>query len=327
MTSPPDDRPVDLVAIGETMVAFTAREAGREYLAVLAGAESNVAVGLAALGHTARWVSRLGDDHLGRLVADELTARGVEVVVDRDELRPTGVMTKHVLAGTTERRYYRSESAARLLAASDLRRIGPARWIHVTGITAAISPSASELVTALVDRRDQHGARVSFDVNLRPVLWSDTDVAASTLLAVARRADLVFVGDDEARTLFGTDDVDRLAELVLQRPDQELVLKRGAGPATVVVGDERSSVPALPTPVLDLVGAGDAFAAGYLAGQCRGWTVDARLRLAHAMSSLVIGVLEDVVPSEAAAELALRSPDDLARHWPHAGSDTAGWGP
>lgn len=322
MTPPPDTRPVDVVAIGETMVAFTASGGAREYLAVLAGAESNVAVGLASLGHAARWVSRLGDDHLGRLVADELAARGVEVVVERDEVHPTGVMTKHVLAGATERRYYRSESAARRLAPSDLRRLGPARWVHVTGITPAISSSAAELVTTIVHRRDEHGASVSFDVNLRPVLWRDTDVAASTLLAIARRADLVFVGDDEALTLFGTDDAERLASLVLERPDQELVVKRGAGPATAVTSAGSVTVPALPTPVVDAVGAGDAFAAGYLAGRCRGWSPAARLRLGHAMASLVLGVLEDTVPASAAAELAELSPDELDRRW--TGRDRAG---
>lgn len=313
MTAPGDTQHVDVVTIGETMVAFTASEGAREYLAVLAGAESNVAVGLTALGHTARWVSRLGDDPLGRFVAAEIADRGVDVVADRDAARPTGVMTKHVGADATERHYYRSESAARQLSPADLGRIGPADWIHVTGITAAISPSAAELVAALVERRSEHRARVSFDVNLRPVLWSDTATAAATLLTVARRADLVFVGDDEARLLFGTDDIDDLAALVLGRPDQQLVLKRGGRPASVVVGGEVVTVPAVGATVVDPTGAGDAFASGYLAACCRRWPLPARLQLGHAMAALVIGVLEDVVPVRAARELAALSVDELDR--------------
>lgn len=325
MTAPAHSHHVDVVAIGETMVAFTARGGeAREYLAVLAGAESNVTVGLSSLGHRTRWVSRLGDDHLGRLVAAELADRGVEVAVELDDVWPTGVMTKHVVADTTERRYYRNQSAARRLSPADLGRIGSADWIHVTGITAAISPSAAELVTAIVEHRDEHGARVSFDVNFRPALWSDTAAAGSTLLAIARQADLVFVGDDEAAALFGTDDVDELVGLLLARADQELVLKRGSGPATAVVGGEAVTVAATGATVVDPTGAGDAFASGYLAGCCRRWPASARLRLGHAMAALVIGVLEDVVPARAAGDLAAATPDDLARRSRHGpGSGTA----
>lgn len=305
----------DLVAIGETMVAFVSRGDRRRYLAVTAGAESNVATVMAGLGCRVRWVSRLGDDPLGRLIEDSLAAAGVDVAVVVDSARPTGAMTKHVTPSGTRSQYYRSESAARELAPDDLVRVGRTQWIHVTGITAALSPSAAELVEAIVDRRGAGGGRVSFDFNHRPALWPDAATAAGALLPLARRSDLVFIGDDEAERLFDTTAPEVLAELMLSDGDQQLVLKRGAGPASVVTGRGSMSVPSLSAEVVDPTGAGDAFAAGYLAATIRDWPVAARLRLGHLMASRVIGVLDDTPPPLPASELAALSPASLELLW------------
>jgi 2-dehydro-3-deoxygluconokinase len=317
----------DVVTVGETMVAFTGRGDGREYLAVTAGAESNVAAGLATLGLRTRWVSRLGDDHLGRFVVGAIAARGVDVAVVHDVDRATGVMTKHVDHGTTARHYYRSESAARELSPSDLQRIGRTDWIHVTGVTCAISPSAAALVDAALDGRTALGSRVSFDVNLRPTLWTSSSEAADHLLRAARRADLVLIGDDEAATLFDITDERSLADLILVRDDQELVLKRGPDPATLLTTAGVLTEPALPTDVVDATGAGDAFAAGYLGARCLGWPPPARLRLGHFLASRVVSTIEDVCPPLTDPEREELSPEFLATRWAavtrHSGD---GWG-
>ena len=305
----------DLITIGETMVAFVSRDDPVRYRAIPAGAESNVAAGVARLGCRARWVSRLGDDPLGHFVADSIATRGVDVAVVWDPARPTGVMTKHVTPAGTVGQYYRSESAARELSVDDLGRAGPARWIHVTGITAALSQSAADLVAAIAERRGEHDGRVSFDVNYRPALWPNAATAARVLQPLARGADVVFVGDDEAAALFGTTDADELAGMILGRADEDLVLKRGAGPASIISATGEVSVPALPAEVIDPTGAGDAFAAGYLAATNFGWPPEARLRLGHLMASRVVGVLDDVPPPFTAAELAALSPDILASRW------------
>ncbi len=305
----------DVVTFGETMTAFVARDDGPEYVAVTAGAESNVAAGVATLGLRARWVSRLGDDPLGHRIAAEIAGRGVDVAVVHDPVHPTGVMTKHVVGDAAIRRYYRSQSAARGLSSADLDRIGGTSWIHVTGITCAISPSANELVDAVLERRGDHGARVSFDVNLRPSLWTSVSAAAERLLRAARRADLVFIGDDEALALFDTTDERALAELVLRRDDQELVLKRGAGPTTLATASGAVTEPSLPADVVDVTGAGDAFAAGYLAGRCWDWPPSARLRLGHLMASRVITTIEDSSPPLTAPERETLTPDGLAARW------------
>ncbi len=156
---------------------------------------------------------------------------------------------------------------------------------------------------------------MAFDVNHRPALWPDPPTAARVLLPLARRADVVFIGDDEAETLFGTSDTGALATLILRREGQELVLKRGSGPATLVTGDRQVSQPALPARVIDPTGAGDAFAAGYLAATSFGWPLRARLQLGHLMAARVVGVLEDVPPPFTAVELGALSPASLASRW------------
>ena len=286
------------------MVAFVALDDDTSFTAVTAGAESNLATGVAALGRASRWVSRLGDDPLGRLVVREVTDRGVDVNVEIDRSRPTGLMTKHIIGGTTDRRYYRSGSAASALGPANVGSIDGATWVHVTGITPALSASARSLVEAVADREGTGDAKVSFDVNLRPVLWTDLATAADVLLSVARRCDVVFIGDDEAEALLGTSDADELAAAILERDDQELIVKRGAGPATLRTTTTSVTELAHHVDVVDPTGAGDAFAAGYLAGHCMGWEETARLRLGHAMAARVLGVTADVVPPFTDDELA-----------------------
>lgn len=311
---PPEDR-VDLVSIGETMVGLVSHDDPRRFTATMAGAESNVAVGIAQLGHRARWVSRLGDDPLGRFLVAEIAGRGVDVAAELDAARPTGILTKHVDEARTIVQYYRSESAARALSVDDLRRAGRADRIHVTGITPALSTSAATLVEAIVDRSAGLDGRVSFDVNYRPVLWPDVATAARVLLELARRSDVVFIGDDEAGALFGTSDPDALGDLILRGDDHELVLKRGSHGATVVTSRGQVAERALTADVVDATGAGDAFAAGYLAASCSGWSMVDRLRLGHVMGARVVGVLDDTPPPFTPAERAELSPDRLAVLW------------
>lgn len=293
---------VDLVTLGETMAAFVRDARTDRFRVATAGAESNVAAGLAQLGCRTRWLSRLGDDELGHLVADSIVGYGVDVVVDWDLERPTGLCVKEVGSSGTRMRYYRSSSAARHLDDMDLSHLDEAPWIHLTGVTPALSPQDCNVVTAVLARA-RGRTRVSFDINYRPVLWPDVAAATNTLIPLARLADVVFIGEDEAEALVGTTAVDDVAETLLRTEDQELVFKRGAGAVTLITSNGRLSEPAKPVDIVDLVGAGDAFAAGYLAGSIWGWSASSRLKLGHFLAARVIGVTEDVGPRIAALEL------------------------
>jgi 2-dehydro-3-deoxygluconokinase len=257
------------------------------------GAESNVAAHAAALGRRAGWHSRLGDDALGRRLAGQLARRGVELSgVVFDAGRPTGLYVKDPGAGVS---YYRVGSAAAGFTPADAAVVplGGVRVLHVSGITAAISASAAAFLDHLIDRARHDGVAVSFDVNHRPGLWSAA-TAAAALDPLVRRADIVFAGQDEADALWGTADADAV-RCRFPEPAQ-LVVKDGAFGATAFADGEAAFEPSLPVEVVDAVGAGDAFAGGYLAAWLGGAQLRMRLRAGHERAALTMSTTWDSVP-------------------------------
>ena len=256
------------------------------------GAESNVASHVASFGGEARWFSRLGDDPLGHRIARQLNERGVDVsAVVFDARHPTGVYFKDPGHGV---RYYRAGSAAAHLSAADADAVDLAgvAVLHVSGITAAISASAAGFAEAMIDRARGAGVRVSFDVNHRAPLWT-AEVAAPVLLALARRADVVFVGRDEAEHLWTTTDAASVHALIPGAG--ELVVKDGDIGATVFAGGETVFEPALTVEVVEAVGAGDAFAGGYLSALLEGLPLAERLRRGHRRAALTLQTTSDSV--------------------------------
>ena len=294
----------DALTLGETMAALHRKPGSNLFQATPAGAESNVAIGMAQLGCSTRWVSRVGDDDFGLLITDAIGSYGVDIHIQKDDVFSTGLMVKEINAGSSRVHYYRSQSAARGLNVNILFDVGESTWFHLTGVTPALSAGGAEVVAAIVEGRSGHNGRVSFDVNYRPTLWPDLQRARDTLIGIARRADLVFIGDDEAECLLGTTDVDEIAGVLLTADDQELVMKRGSGPATYMGRSDKISVPARPVEVVDVTGAGDAFASGYLAADCWGWDPASRLRLGHFMAARVVGSLSDLGPDIKQSDIA-----------------------
>ncbi|NMR21264.1 sugar kinase [Cellulomonas fimi] len=265
-----------------------------------AGAESNVARHLADLGLASCWVSALGDDPLGERIAAGLAAASVDVSwVPRRADAPTGVFFKDPTPGGTRVLYYRHGSAASALSPGDVDGwpLDRTRLVHLTGITPALSESCAAMTDAVLDRCAALGVPVSFDVNHRATLWS-TDDAAERLLALARRATIVLVGLDEAERLWSTSTADDVAALidgprlvVVKDSDREAVeIDRSAGvPA-------RHAEPARRVHVVEPVGAGDAFAAGFLGAWLRGDPAPERLRLGHSLAAWTMGTVGDHRP-------------------------------
>ena len=223
-----------------------------------------------------------------------------------DDRHPTGLYVKDPGNGVL---YYRRGSAAAQLAEPDAEAVslGGVDLLHVSGITAAISASASSYLTRVMARAREHGVPVSFDVNHRAPLWDDLDTAAGglldpaaasaapVLLELARSADIVFVGRDEAETLWGTATAADVRALL---PDvAELVVKDGDVGATAFVGADEVFEPAMVVEVVEAVGAGDAFAGGYLAGLLSGDAIADRLRAGHERAARTLQTTTDSVPA------------------------------
>ncbi|AEY85518.1 PfkB-family carbohydrate kinase [Streptomyces hygroscopicus subsp. jinggangensis 5008] len=295
-------RPGPVVCVGETMAALVpdgsdSLEAARRMRLSVAGAESNVAMYLADLGIPVSWLSALGDDALGRRVRAEIAASGADVsAVRQDPKRPTGLLIKEPSGDRTRVRYYRTGSAASALGPGVLHdpRVKAASMVHLTGITAALSPSCRRLVERALAPSGQRPYSVSFDVNHRPALWPG-GTAGRVLRELANRADVTFVGLDEAQELW--DMSLRPADLRDLLPGPRLlVVKDGGRASTVFAGKDVWSVPAPHVDVVEPVGAGDAFAAGFLAGLLRGADMPRALRLGHITAASALRVTGDHGP-------------------------------
>ncbi|MFH8390385.1 sugar kinase [Streptomyces sp. NPDC018036] len=298
---------VDVVALGESMVTFLPTRAGRladvpSFERGIGGAESNVACVLARAGHSARWVGRVGADGFGDHLVEAITAYGVDTsAVRRDPGRPTGVYFRTAGDRATDAHevaYYRAGSAASAMTArnTDLAAARSGRVLHLSGITAALSEGCLDLMRELTAPRAGRPL-VSFDVNHRPALWRGRTEGPRVLLDLARGADIVFVGDDEARDAWGLHGARAIRE-ALPEPGV-LVVKDGGSGAVMFAGnggaaDTAVLVSAPQVDVVAAVGAGDAFAAGFLSATLRGLPARDRLRHGHLTAAAALTVPGDL---------------------------------
>jgi 2-dehydro-3-deoxygluconokinase len=288
-----------VITAGETMVLGVPARPGRLRHATslelkVGGAESNVAIALSRLGISTGWVSFLGDDEAGQLVLDRVRGEGVDTSqVRRLQDHPTGLYLRELVGAATRVYYYRRDSAASAMAedAFDPGYLVGAEFLHLTGITPALSEKCRRFVLWVAEGAGESGTRLSFDVNYRSKLWSPEEARAFAE-ELLPRVDLFFVGDEEARALWGRDDEKFLRELAGMGP-QEVVLKKGKEGSVAVLGGEVLEQPAFTIEEVDPVGAGDAFVAGYLAGHLWDLGAEERLRVANAMGALSVATLGD----------------------------------
>jgi len=296
-----------VVCFGETMGMFTPTssvplDTADGFTLGAGGAESNVAMHLAELGHAVAWAGAVGTDPVGTRIIGALDSAGVDTRwVGRTAHAPTGLYLKEPDTGNGAHVfYYRRGSAGSMLTIQDAVGwpLAGARWIHTTGITAALSDTCSALVEHVLDHAGAWGASVSFDINFRPGLWPITE-AAPRLRALARKATVVFVGLDEAATLWGCRTAAEVRAL-LPEP-RYLVVKDSSTDATEFVrhgdgGESVTTVLAHSVEVVEPVGAGDAFAAGYLSGLIGEAPSAERLERGHSRAAWALGSREDFRP-------------------------------
>lgn len=309
----------DLVTLGETMGLVAAEGVGtleyaRDFRFGIGGAESNVAIGVARLGGSATWLGRVGSDATGDLIERRLRAEGVDTIAIRDRAF-TGLMVRHRrTAGLVHVDYHRAGSAGSRLAPADVPvdLLSGARILHVTGITPALSDTARATVFHAVETARAAGVTVSVDINYRAKLWSRYE-AAPVLRDLVSRADVVFAGPDEAALVLGEGEkpADGLAAL----GPTEVVIKDGARGCHGLIAGERYAVDALTVTVVDPVGAGDAFVAGYLAERLAGLAPAERLATAVAVGAFAVTVPGDCegLPSRADLAVVFSATDDVAR--------------
>jgi 2-dehydro-3-deoxygluconokinase len=326
----PRKGPGSVVTLGETMALLDVPAGGGLRTGAclpvgIGGAESNVAIGLARLGVPSTWISRVGQDAFGALVTREIRAEGVRVIARQDPTAPTGLMVKEHRGGRPRQvRYYRSGSAASRLTPADLDEdaIGSADVLHLSGITPALGQGPLRTVERAMEIAQAAGTLVSFDVNYRKTLWS-LDDAGPVLARLVGAVDLLFAGPEEAALLLGWQSEpsgtesfevgEKLARGLARLGSRTVVVKLGSLGAFALVGDRAHRAPTQPVDVVDAVGAGDAFVAGYLSEQVAGSGVPDCLRMGNTLGGAVCRAPGDWEGLPTRDDLAEQAADEIIR--------------
>ena len=261
----------EIVTFGETMAVMAPGQKGKlssvsDFSLQIAGAESNTAVGVSRLGHTASWISAVGDDELGRFVVDKIKCEGVDTsLVKIDNKHRTGLMIKEIVEDKTTVYYYRENSALSNMSMDDIKTdsLLDSKIIHFTGITPVLSKSCRAAVLELMGWARENGKIISFDPNIRRKIWGDTDYLP-LLTEMLEFSDIALLGLSEARELYGIDDVREIAKNILEKGVSIVVIKDGANGAYCANREEFLFIPPIKCNPVDSVGAGDGFNAGFL---------------------------------------------------------------
>ena len=296
----------DVATFGEAMTLLVADRPGPLELAEnfhkrTAGAETNVAIGLARLGLKVGWPSRLGDDSMARYLLATMRAEGVDCSkVVCDPAQRTGFRFKGRLApgehGDPPVEYHRRGSAASRMGPADVDAnwLRSARHLHATGVFAAISASSLDAARESLRVMRAAGRTISFDPNLRPTLWASTDTMRTEVNALAAQADWVLPGLEEGRLLTGRDTPEAIAAFYRERGARLVIVKLGPEGAYVDADTGCARVPGFPVAeVVDTVGAGDGFAVGVISALLEGRSAIEAARRGAGIGARAVQVLGD----------------------------------
>jgi 2-dehydro-3-deoxygluconokinase len=307
---------LDVVTLGEAMLMLVADQPGpleavQGFHKRTAGAETNVAIGLARLGLRVGWGSRLGTDSMGRYLRNEIEREGVDCSqVAWDDDAPTGFQFKGRVTDGSDPlvEYHRKGSAASRMTTAQLDEawLLRARHLHVTGVFPAISASCLAVTQRAIAVMRGAGRSLSFDPNLRPTLWASQALMRDTLNALAVQCDSVLPGIEEGHVLTGSRDPVDIARHYRERGVARVVVKLGAEGAYY---DDRDAgcgyVSAFPVEkVVDTVGAGDGFAVGVLSALIAGRSIVDAARRGAWIGALAVQVIGDTegLPTRAQLE-------------------------
>jgi 2-dehydro-3-deoxygluconokinase len=297
----------EVVTLGECLLALVASTPGPlaesgAFERHVAGAEANVAVGLARLGHRVAYIGRLGADGFGTAIVRRLRGEGVDVSHLAVDPAPTGVMIRERRAvGPAQVLYYRTGSAGSRLEATDVDAAAAdgafegARWLHITGITPALSTAARGAVERAIVLARERALTISLDLNLRRKLWSEAD-AARAFRDLSSRVDMVMGDEDEVQLTTGAKGPgEKLAKALLALGPSTSIVKLGADGAVAATSKGTIRVPALPlAAIVDPVGAGDAFAAGVIAARLDDEPLERALAWGCACAAAALGTVGDM---------------------------------
>jgi 2-dehydro-3-deoxygluconokinase/2-dehydro-3-deoxygalactonokinase len=301
----------DVVTLGESLIQLNAVTRGPLRHVTLferhvAGAETTVAVCVRRQGLSSGLITRVGDDEFGKCILNWVRGEGVDTSQIRvDTEAPTGiyfVQRGFPIPSESKMFYYRKGSAGSRISPSDVDPdyLGAAKLFHTTGITPALSETALEATRKALEISISNNLIVSFDTNIRPVLWGSIDNAVRVLTPIIEKVDILFTDPRDASILLNVQDVDQMIDGFLKFGVETVVLKMGRKGAIAANRREKVSVQTLAVYVEDPIGAGDAFAGTFITSRLKGRSLEESLKRAVIAGSLVVTVRgdEECLPSE-----------------------------
>jgi sugar/nucleoside kinase (ribokinase family) len=294
---------LDIVTIGEIMVQFNAASNGPLRHVTLfekhaAGAEANFAIGMARFGFKAGIITRLRDDEFGKYIVNILRGEGLDISrIKFEPEAPNGVyfiQRNYPIPGKSSVLYYRKGSAASKMTINDIdsEYIQNAKLFHLTGITPALSTSCKEASFKALKIASEANVTISLDTNIRLSLWNEKE-ARATLLPMLEKADIVLTEPQDAEILLGTKEPEAAAKKILKMGPKTVAIKLGEEGAVAFTEKTSAKKSAFKVPVIDVIGAGDAFAAGFISSLLRGLSLEDALEIGNVAGALVVTVKGD----------------------------------
>ena len=291
----------ELLTVGEPMAVFASQDMNVTLSKALnfkkfsAGAELNVATGVARLGHSVQYISKISNDAVGNFISDDLNLKEIGTTyLFQISDSYTGFYFKQLVnSGDPAVEYFRKNSAVNRLTNEDINSIDftGIKYVHVTGISVALSTELRSAIIQLIDRAHENDVPVIFDPNIRPQLWQSTSQMIDILNSVAQNADILIPGLNEGSLLTGLSDPKAIAEFYFEQGiTSEVILKSGNNGALYFKRDGATEqVPSFHVDtVVDTVGAGDGFAAGFISGLLERLSIRKCLIRANAIGAMAI---------------------------------------
>lgn len=293
----------DVITIGDAMITFNPANSGpmrfvSSFERKVGGAELNVAIGCSRLGLKTGWISCLGNDEFGRHIYNFVRGEGIDVSeVALVEGYPTSLNFKEIMEdGSGRTFYYRTNSPTTALTKETLNEdfIKNTKVFHITGVFPAVDQIKNvELVKQAIMLAKQHGVLISFDPNIRLKLWSREEARAA-LREFLPFVDILLTGIEEAELLVGTSNPKEIIEKCKAFGISYVAIKKGENGSIGYYNGQYIEVSAVKTrKVVDTVGAGDGFDAGFIYGVIHNWSLERTLKLANTIGSMVVSVSGD----------------------------------
>lgn len=287
----------DVLTMGRSCIDLYAHQIGvpitevTSFDAYVGGCPTNISVGTRRLGLRSALLTAVGDDQIADFVLAFLNREGVETrfIPRKPGRRTSAVIMAIQPPDRFPLTFYREGCADRELTTEDVERapIAESAIVLVTGTGLSHEPSRTATFFA-AERAANAGAQLFVDVDYRPDQWSSRTAFAESMQQLIRHAALIVGTEEEVAAAADTDDVERAIATLQKHSRAPLVLKRGARGATLFRGGSRIDVPAFPIEVLNVLGAGDAFASGLIAGIRRGWPLERAVRMGNATGAIVV---------------------------------------